>query len=110
MSFPDLNRDAISESEWRYQTALVVNRINRGKINATGSVTLTPNAASTVITDARLSIDSFVEFDALTANAAAEKGAGTIYVLTANRGNGAWTITHANNPQTDRSFRYLIVG
>jgi hypothetical protein len=110
MSYPDLVRDAISEEEWRYSAAQVVNRINRGKINATGSVTLTPNATSTVITDARLSIDSFVEFDPMTANAAAEKAAGSLYAATAGRGNGEWTVTHTNNAQTDRTFKYLIIG
>jgi len=85
-------------------------RINQGKINAITTVTLTANAATTVLTDARLAVGGFVEFDPLTANAATEKAAGTIYVLEANRVKGAYTITHANNAQTDRKFRVLLIG
>lgn len=97
------------------QIATVVNRILQGKLNAifkSGGVdfTLTANAATTVITDARLSVNSWIGFLPLTANAAAELGNGTLYALAANMNNGAWTITHANNAQTDRTFRVLIIG
>lgn len=84
----------------------------RGKINAIGerTFTLTANAATTTLTDERLTSDGVVFFDPLTANAAVENAAGTLYVLSANRNNGAWTVTHANNAQTDRDLRILIIG
>lgn len=84
----------------------------RGKINAIGerTFTLSANAATTTLTDERLTVDGVVFFDPLTANAAAELAAGTVYVLSGNRNNGAWTVTHANNAQTDRDFRILIIG
>lgn len=71
-------------------------------------VTLTANAASTTITDARIRFDSFIGFQPTTANAAAELGAGTLYVDDSGRVNGSVTITHANNAQTDRTFKVLI--
>ena len=92
------------------QVAKVVNRSLAGKLNATGTVTLTANAATTVISDARFTVQSFVNFDPLTANASTEKANGTIYVTAANRRNSQFTVTHANNAQTDRTFRYLIIG
>jgi hypothetical protein len=88
----------------------VVNGAMSGKINAIGEVTLTANVTTTVLTDARLAISSLVIFDPVTANAAAALYGGAVYVLSADRRNGAHTITHANNAQTDRTFKYLVVG
>ena len=85
-------------------------KLRRGKIECVTELTLTAGAATTQIKDERLSIQSVVSFDPKTANAAAEKAAGTMYVLTANRTDGTWTITHANNGQTDRSFQVSIIG
>ena len=87
-----------------------VGALFQGKMNVTASLTLTANAASSTLTDARLSPNSVVLWDAMTANAAAELGNGTIYVTSANRNKGAWTVTHANAASTDRTFRVLILG
>jgi hypothetical protein len=90
--------------------AMVLNRINQGKFNATGQITLTANQATTALIDARLQPYSFVKFDPLTASAATELYTGTMYMLAAGRDAGKFTITHANNAQTDRTFNYLIIG
>lgn len=84
----------------------------RGKLNCLGerTFTLTANAATTTLTDERLTSDGAMFFDPLTANAATEKAAGTVYVLSADRNNGSWAVTHANNAQTDRDFRIVILG
>lgn len=71
-------------------------------------VTLTANAASTTLSDARLRADSPVLLQPTTANAAAELGNGTLYVSETGRVNGAVVITHANNALADRTFRVLI--
>lgn len=105
-----VSEDAKSILQALRQAAAVVNRVLTGKLNALGEVTLTANAATTVITDARLTTGSYIDFDPVTANAAAEKAAGTIYVLTANRRNGSCTVTHANNAQADRAFKFLVIG
>lgn len=96
--------------DWMRQMTLVVRNILLGKLNNNGEITLTASAASTDLVDPRLTLNSLIVFDPLTANAAAEKAAGTIYVTDANRDNGTFTITHANNAQTDRDFRYAILG
>jgi hypothetical protein len=90
-------------------SAILANTV-AGCINSTTSITLTANAASTTLTDPNLTPEKFVNWDPLTANAAAELAAGTMYVLTANRGAGSWTVTHANNAQVDRTFKVLIIG
>ena len=33
-----------------------------------------------------------------------------VYVLSADRNNGSWAVNHANNAQTDRDFRIVILG
>lgn len=85
-------------------------RARQGKLDAITEVTLTAGATTTTLTDIRLSNQSVVLFDPKTANAAAELAAGTMYVLTANRGTGSWVITHANAGSTDRTFQTLIIG
>ena len=89
-----------------------VEELLNGRVRSTGSVTLTANVATTVVTDRRVGRDSFIDFMPLTANASAEQGAGTIYVKTTDIDprNNQFTINHANNAQTDRTFRYLIAG
>jgi hypothetical protein len=82
----------------------------KGKSEVYVELTLTANAASTTLTDVRLSPQSVLVFDSRTANAAAEFKNGTMYTTEANRGNGAWTITHANNAQTDRVYSVAIIG
>lgn len=90
------------------EIALVVNGILDGKINATGSVTLTASAASTAVTEDRAGDDSVILFMPTTANAASEQAAGGMYV--SSRGKQTFTITHANNTQSDRTFEYVVIG
>jgi hypothetical protein len=90
------------------EVASVVNNILDGKLNSTGSVTLTASAASTAVTDERAGYESVILFMPTTANAAAEQAAGGMYVST--RGKQTFTLTHANNAQTDRTFDYIIIG
>lgn len=113
------NYEGVPESmtdvrDWCFRISRVLNNVMRGRTNNVGTVTLTANAVSTVVTLAKgvLSNDSAIIFDPLTANAATELYGATMYVATANRDvtNKQFTITHANNANADRSFRYIIVG
>jgi hypothetical protein len=86
----------------------VVNNLIDGKSNNTGSFTCTASAATTAVTDFRAGKSSIILLMPQTANAAAEVGNGTIHVST--RAKQSFTITHANNSQTDRTFGYVIIG
>lgn len=97
-----------NEREHRRLLAEAIKRAADGRSNAIGAVTLTAGTAVTVVADARLATDSVPLFTPITANAAAEQGAGTMYV--AIRSSGALALVHANNGQTDRTFVYAIVG
>lgn len=114
-NYPSPPTDASSsdpESIRRFarQVAQAVQLLMRGKSNNTGDITLSTSTVATTFVDVRLTSGSSVNFDPKTANAAAEIGAGTMYVLTANRNDGTWTITHASNAQNDRTFRFAITG
>jgi len=92
--------------------AETVNQILDGKLNTNSSFTLGASSATTVISDYRVGAHSVICFHPLTANAATELAAGTMYVTAANimpRSN-QFTITHANNAETDRDFRYTLLG
>ena len=88
----------------------VLQQIRSGKLEVVGEVTLTAGAASTAVTDIRVSPQSVIVWHPRTANAAAEMAAGTMYITDANMGGGTATVTHANNAQVDRTFRLAIIG
>ncbi|MDP1702581.1 MAG: hypothetical protein Q8L53_16710 [Aestuariivirga sp.] len=84
--------------------------LRKGKLECTGEITLRANEATTVLNRKGLSPQSVVHFDPKSANAAAELYGGTMYVLTANRTNDVWTITHANDASEDRVYQYTAIG
>ncbi len=86
----------------------VVNNLLLGKLNATLDITLSAGAAATTVNDPRIGGSSSIQLMALSANAAAEIGNGTIWWGVP--GNQTVTLNHANNAQTDRSFRLTIIG
>lgn len=100
--------EAVTITFRRFWDALV--QMRKGKLECVAELTLTANAASTVFKDNRLSFQTVIIFDPLTTNAATELANGTLYVTAANRTNGQFTITHANNAQTDRSYFVAMLG
>jgi hypothetical protein len=96
------------------ETAAVLINAMQGKLNCLFQGTLTANAASTTFTGAntpgaeKVGPESFIDWMATTANAAAEKGGTAMYVTA--RSKGSVTIAHANNAQADRTFIFLVIG
>jgi|TARA_R110002020_G_scaffold12903_1_gene46855 hypothetical protein len=86
--------------------AQAVNLLIDGKTNGRGSFTLTASSATSVISDFRVGEDSIISMTPITSNAAAEVGAGTMFVSA--RADSSFTITHANNSQSDRTFIYTV--
>lgn len=106
VGFPSLPVQSRVDPLYIRQIVETSNRVNAGKINVTTEITLTANAATTTLTDARLSAQSYIDLSPLTSNAAAALG-GVYYT---NKVKGSATINHANNAQTDRTFTVLIIG
>lgn len=87
--------------------ALSLQQLAAGRSNAIGIVTLAPSATTTTVNDDNCAAGSAIVLTPNTAHAAAEIGNGTLYVTALNK---SFTITHANNAQTDRTFTYAIQG
>ncbi len=77
-----------------------------GRSNAVGTVTLTANAASTVVTAINCGAGSRVFLFPTTANAAAIVAA--TYVSSV--GQGTFTVTHTNNANADKTFFWVCLG
>ena len=91
-----------------YKIVRAVRELFEGRSNAVGKLTLTANATSTTVTAANCGAASTVLLTPTSAQAAAEVGNGTIYVSAV--ANGSFTLTHANNSQTGRTFLYAAFG
>jgi len=103
----NFRRLPISGGEKR-DVAYIVNNIMDGKINSTGVVTLDVNSATSIISDLRVGPDSVILFAPTTSNAALELASGGMF--TSSQGKQTFTITHANNAQADRTFKYAVLG
>jgi hypothetical protein len=95
-----------SEMQQLQRHAESINGLIDGKLDVLGTVTLTANSATTVVSDNKFESTMVPLFTATTANGAA--AAGGLYV--SSRGEGTFTLTHANNAQTDKSFLYARLG
>lgn len=88
--------------------ATTVNSILDGRQNNVGSVTLTANATTTSVTDFRVGADSVITLMPTTANAAA--AIATTYVSSIDPLTNTFVLTHANNAQADKTFKYEVTG
>lgn len=86
--------------------AAAINQLAQGRSNAVGTVTLTASVASTTVTPETCGAGSKVFLTPTTANAAAALA--TTYVSAV--APKSFTLTHANNAQTDRTFGYVCLG
>lgn len=93
------------DSEWKRKASSWMLEANQGHLNNVGTVTLLSGTVSTVVSDMRIGINSFIGLMPTTANAAG--GLATTFILTTA---GTFTLTHANAATGDRTFRYTILG
>ena len=88
--------------------ATAIQELYAGRSNASGSVTLAAGAASTVVAAMNCAPQAAVFLFPQTANGAA--AIPSTFVAPANVRAGSFTINHANNAQTDRTFFYVCIG
>lgn len=91
---------------WDILARTVLNNAMSGKQNVVGEVTLMAGAATTTLDDPLITRASFVGLMPITANAASALS--SLYFDPT--GSGTVIIHHANNGQTDRQFRYIVMG
>lgn len=97
---------------WIHKARTTINNLLNGKSNNTGSFTLATSTATTVVTLAqgRMGPDTVILYQPLSLNAAAEIGAGTMFVSSKDVETGVFRLTHASNTQNDRNFAFILVG
>lgn len=101
--------DPVPSLGWVRRIADAVNNILKGKINAVLPVTLSANAATTTVIDARITAFSFLGLEPLTTHAAAALYAAP-YVLPSSQMSGSVVLNHVNDANTDKNFNLLIIG
>lgn len=91
---------------WDILARTIQNNAVSGKLNVVGELTLTAGAATTTLSDPLITRASCLSLMPLTGNAAAALP--TLYFDPTD--SGVVVIHHANNAQTDRTFRYIVMG
>jgi hypothetical protein len=86
--------------------AQAIRELFEGRSNAVGEVTLTENATTTTVASDTCGDESVILLSPRTANAATAVATTQVTAV----GNGSFTLTHANNAQTDRRFGYVAIG
>lgn len=104
-SSPGVPTDWDDEEEHRRLLAERQREMSLGQLNNFGTVTFTASQRTTVVTDPRVSAASKIFFAPETQNAAGEVG-----FWVSSKGDGTFTITHANDARTDRTFSYIVIG
>ena len=98
--------DNTDQASWLRSIATVLNNVLLGKLNNTGVVTLTANAATTTLADPRIGANSVIHLMPTTVNAAVALA--TTYFTTFL--DGSCVINHTNNAQADKTFSFTITG
>jgi hypothetical protein len=91
---------------WDILARTVLNNAMAGKLDVVGELLLLAGSTSTVLNDPLITRGSCVSLMPLTANAAIALS--TLYFDPTE--SGSVVVHHANNGQTNRSFRYAIIG
>lgn len=88
--------------------AEVLRNIYSGRLDWGGEFTLTTSASTTTVIDTRVNVNKVVVWSPMTTNAAAALA--NTRIESAGYQDGQFVLTHANNGQTDRIFRYIVMG
>lgn len=88
------------------EISATLRQLAEGRGNSSGTVTLTENTTTTVVTHQAIGRDAAILLNPRTANAAGALA--TTYVSA--QSTGTFTLTHANAATTDREFRWVAAG
>lgn len=114
LGYPAVPFDLPDQRIHRRQIAEALNRINRGKFNATLDVTLNANTGATLITDNRISFKSAVSpAMALSRSAALAIAAGIFFDAPTAAGgstNASIVAHHTASSAVDQTIRLLLIG
>ncbi len=94
-------------TEWQRLSAEVINGLMDGKDNATGTLTLDINVATTTLIDRRIGPDTIVVLVPTSANAKAE---GTPWQTLPNVTRSQAVLNHVNSATADRTYAFVLRG
>ena len=97
--------DFAALANWLRVAVPTLNAMLLGRLNAVGTVTLTPSVASTTVNDPRVSADSHIDLSPLTANAQA-----MTWRISTKTAGASFVVTHTNDANTGKDFTYSIIG
>lgn len=103
-NFPRAPENYSNKEEYIRNLKISVNYAMSGKTNNTGEITLEASETSSTFIDNLCNANSAVLLVPVTATAASATG---VYVVA---GNKQFTVNHNSTADTDRTFRYVIVG
>jgi len=125
-TFPEIPDYTPDHASLLRKAISVVKNIMHGKTNNVFPTTLDPstklviplsltaNSATTTVSlpTNELGLDTMIVFFPTTSNAAVELASGAMWVSarTVTGTTPTFTITHTNNAQTDRNFRFALIG
>ncbi len=90
--------------------AQVVNGVLDGRVNCTGNFTLEVSSLITVVRDHRCGIGSVIVLMPNSESSGGEMGVFVNKIGVEISGVPTFTVNHASDARTDRSFRYVIMG
>lgn len=105
--FNALPKDLDDLRKYQRLISQVVNGLMSGRSNNVLDVTLDANAATTNVVDSRIGVNTVAVCVPTTANASA---IATPYRDFTNPLNGEMDIIHANDANTDKTFKVILVG
>lgn len=85
-----------------------VEQMSQGRLNCTGTFTLTPSATSTTVAAANIAPGTIISLSPQTADAAAALA--TTFVLPSNVSQGSFVVSHASGASIDRTFGFIGIG
>lgn len=105
--FPTPGETYPDQTQWNRILVQAVRRLLQGKTNNVLDVTMTANAASTTVTDARIGVNSVAICVPTTANAS---GIAVPYRSFSSPVNGSMDLVHANDADADKTFKVILIG
>ncbi len=96
--------------EWQRLSNEATFGLMEGRHNGHGTVTLALSSATTTLLDRRIGANTKIHLEEIHANAAAERGAGGLYLTYPNVTKGQAVINHVNSATADRTFSYVLAG
>jgi hypothetical protein len=105
--FPTPSEAYPDQEQWNRVLVRAVKTLLQGKSNNVLDVTLTANAASTTVTDVRIGVNSVAICVPTTANAS---GIAVPYRDFSAPVNGSMDLIHANDANTDKTFKIILQG